>query len=70
MKGKTIYQKAGPKLLDEVRINIKGNFLSLTFILPLFFVLEILSHHHHGVLINVQVQELLPHQWAPLQVTG
>ena len=25
-------------------------------------------HHHHPVLINVQVH--LPHQWAPLQVTG
>ena len=26
--------------------------------------------HHHPVLINMQVQEHLPHQWAPLQVTG
>ena len=25
---------------------------------------------HHGVLINVQVKEHLPHQWTPLQVTG
>ena len=28
------------------------------------------AHHHHRVLINVQVQEHLPHQWASLQVTG
>ena len=27
--------------------------------------------HHHPALINIQVQEHLPHQWAaPLQVTG
>ena len=24
-------------------------------------------HHHHWILINLQVQEHLPHQWAPLQ---
>ena len=28
------------------------------------------SDHHHQVLINVKVQEHLPYQWAPLQVTG
>ena len=28
------------------------------------------EHHHHWILINMQVQGQHPHQWAPVQVDG